>query len=368
MNNSTTQQLDINNHEPPCSQLVSTLFTVVLSIVSLAAFIGNILVIATFRKTPSLRTSTNYYLVNMAISDLLCGSFNWSLYATEGMLTRRVFITEPMASVVCRLGMYFRGISQVVSVLSLVLIAVDRYVAIVFPLKITVLRRKRVRLTLSLLTWIIPVASGLPYFLYTKIVKVNDQTFCRTMLSTSVNAIYNGVGFVLFYCTPLITMIILYSLSVKTLRKRSVTIGDRMQSQLNNKRQKQNQNIVKILISIVAGFFICWTPLCVYLALKMFHPALVARDNCMIFIGLFFYVFPSLSTAINPIILFLFSSNYRQALKSLSLHLCDIFKSRSFMHTSSNRIASSQNENFDTIELRYMSNRDTTCPRSTFDA
>ncbi|KAJ7381841.1 neuromedin U receptor [Desmophyllum pertusum] len=198
MNNSTTQQLDINNHEPPCSQLVSTLFTVVLSIVSLAAFIGNILVIATFRKTTTLRTSTNYYLVNMAISDLFCGCFNWPLYATEGMLTSRVFITEPLASVVCKLGMYFRVISQVVSILSLVLIAVDRYVAIVFPLKITVLRRKRVRLALSLLTWIIPVASGLPYYLYTKIVKVNDQAFCRTMLSTSVNAIYNGVGFVIF--------------------------------------------------------------------------------------------------------------------------------------------------------------------------
>ena len=124
MNNTTVQR------EGLCSQMASTLFTVLLSIISLGALIGNSLVIVTFYKTRSLRTSTNYYLVNMAVSDLICACFNWPLYATEGMLTGSEFITEPFASVVCKLGLYFRGISQIVSVLSLVLISVDRYAAI----------------------------------------------------------------------------------------------------------------------------------------------------------------------------------------------------------------------------------------------
>ena len=323
MNNTTSQ------HEEPCSQLVSTLFIAVLSIISLGAFIGNILVIAAFLKTRSLRTSTNYYIVNMAVSDLICACFNWPLYATEGMLTSTEFITEPLATVVCKLGMYFRGISQVVSVLSLVLISVDRYVAIVFPLKITMLYRKRVRLTLLLSTWFIPIASGFPYFFYTKVVKLNGQVFCRTLWSKSLNAIYNSVGFIIFYSAPLIAMIILYTLTIKTLRKRPISLEDNIQSALTNKRKRQNEKVIKFLIAIVAGFFICWTPLCVYLAMKMFHPELFPEDKCLMFIGLFFYVFPSLSTAINPIILFLFSSNYRQASKSLlTLHLCEVFKGR----------------------------------------
>ena len=41
-----------------------------------------------------------------------------------------------MASTVCKLGMYLRVVSQIVSgILSLVFIALDRFVAIVFPLK-----------------------------------------------------------------------------------------------------------------------------------------------------------------------------------------------------------------------------------------
>ena len=323
MNNFTTSPLDNLNKESSCSQLVSTLFTAVLSIVSLAAVIGNILVIASFLKTTNLRTSTNYYIINMAVSDFFCACFNWPLYATEGMLTSRVFITGTLATFVCKLGMYFRGISQVVSVLSLVLIAVDRYVAIVFPMKISMLSSKRARLTLSFITWIIPITSGFPYLLNTKTVKVDDQTFCRTTWSKSVNAIYNGVGFVIFYCVPFITMMILYTRCVKALRMRPDNATERLPNQLRNKRQEKNQKIVKMLIMIVAAFFICWTPLCVYLALKMFYPALVAKDECMIYIALFFYVFPTFSTAINPFILFVSSTNYRQALKSLCLHFCN---------------------------------------------
>ena len=157
MNNTTVQR------EGLCSQMASTLFTVLLSIISLGALIGNSLVIVTFYKTRSLRTSTNYYLVNMAVSDLICACFNWPLYATEGMLTGSEFITEPFASVVCKLGLYFRGISQIVSVLSLVLISVDRYAAIALPLKTTMLCRRKVRLILLFSSWILPVVCGLPY-------------------------------------------------------------------------------------------------------------------------------------------------------------------------------------------------------------
>ena len=145
MNNSTFAPPNIYSQEPPCSDVVSTLFTVVISIVTLAALIGNILVIAAFLKTRSLRTSTNYYIVNMAVSDLICACFNWPLYATEGMLTSTEFITEPLASVVCKLGIYFRAVSQVVSVLNLVLISVDRYAAIVSPMKTTIMSNGKVR-------------------------------------------------------------------------------------------------------------------------------------------------------------------------------------------------------------------------------
>ena len=303
--------------ESSCSQVVSNLFIAITSAISLVAFTGNILVTVTFLKTQSLRSSTNYYIINMAISDILCSCFGWLLYATEGMLTSRVLITEPSAIVLCKLGMYSRGVSQVVSVLSLVVITVDRYIAVVFPFKTTTSDQEKVRPILLLFTWIIPVAFFCPYILYAKLVKVDGQTFCNLLWNLkSALAIFNGFGFMIFYCIPLITIIILYSRILKTLGERPTTQND-IQGPISNNRRRKHQKITKILITIVVAFFACWTPLCVYLALKMFQPDLFLKDKCQILIALFFYVFPSLNTAINPPTLFLFSTNYRQALANL---------------------------------------------------
>ena len=307
--------------ESPCAHVVSTLIIAITSVISLAAFIGNFLVTLTFLKTPSLRTSTNYYIVNMAISDILSSCFNWLLYASEGMLTSKLLITEPLASVLCKLGMYSRIVSQVVSVLSLVLIAVDRYIAIVFPLKTTLVDQRKVRLSLSMFTWIVPIALGCPYLIYTKVVKVDNQLFCRLLWDLKSATIMNLVGFFVFYCTPLIVMIILYTRIVKALRRRTKNEDERHRS-INNNRQRQQKKTTKILISIVVAFSVCWTPLCVFLALKMFHPDLFVRDQCQILASFFFYVFPSLSAAVNPLILFLFSTNYRQALTKLNSKKC----------------------------------------------
>ncbi|KAK2547684.1 hypothetical protein P5673_032294 [Acropora cervicornis] len=40
----------------------------------------------------------------MAISDFLYPFFNWPLYASEGMLTPNILISQPWVSFACRLG------------------------------------------------------------------------------------------------------------------------------------------------------------------------------------------------------------------------------------------------------------------------
>ncbi|CAH3113005.1 unnamed protein product, partial [Porites lobata] len=142
--------MDNSSHvgNEPCSPAVSIVFTTVLAIISLAAFIGNILVMTVVYKTPSLRTSTNYYYVNMAVSDFLSSLTLWPLYLTDEIITQRgSLIKGPMATVGCKVGVYVRVFSTSVSILSLVLIATDRYFAIVFSLKSSILLSRRVRIT-----------------------------------------------------------------------------------------------------------------------------------------------------------------------------------------------------------------------------
>ena len=67
MNNSSDE---VFNDKSSCPYVVSGLLTATVSLISIWAFIGNTLVTVAFLKDVTLRTSTNYFIVNMAISDL----------------------------------------------------------------------------------------------------------------------------------------------------------------------------------------------------------------------------------------------------------------------------------------------------------
>ena len=324
MDNSTLDQMNSSSYG--CPWTVSASLTSILAVINTITLIGNMLIVTVFFKTPSLKTSTNYYIVNMAVCDLLRPFFSWPLYVSEGMLTRNVFISGSWALAACKLGMYFRAVSQIVSILSLVLIALDRFVAIVFPFKVSVMNGK-IRVILLLVSWLIPLLGVLPYALFSKITTVENQRVCRFIASQEVNRILHAIGITIGYFIPLITIICLYSIIMIKL-KQSTKNCNIQASQDNVERSQQSRKILKILITIVIAFFVCWTPLCIYVFLRTFFPAIFPREKCFLFTSFFFYVFPSLSTAINPVTLFLFSTNYKQALRTLSSEVFLLCKCR----------------------------------------
>ena len=306
-----------NINQTNCSVGVSAMFTVGLSIISFLASTGNLLVIVTFMKIVTLKTSSNYYIVNMAISDLVSVVLAWPLYATEGMLkVGGSLIADPkFATFACKLGIYSRAVSYVVSIESLVLIAVDRFLAIVFPLKALKITA-RIRAIFLHLTWVLPLLAFIPYFVYSEIVKEEQQTFCRNTMSGLALKVYHLFGFVVIYCGPLILILVLYHLIMKHLKRRA-KLDNGNRGNIHAKRVKQNENIMKIFASITLGFFTCWTPLYAYLFLKMLYPSIFMKDKCLLLVGLFYYIFPLLSTALNPFVLIAFSSNYRAAVKDV---------------------------------------------------
>ena len=311
MNNSSFNTLD----RLMCSQLVSTTLTAVISFVSISAFVGNILVTVAFLMNATLRTSPNYFIVNMAVSDLFSALTVWPLYATEGMLSRKQLIDEPLAKIVCKLGLYSRPVSQTVSIVSLVWIVVERFIAIVHPFQVKTLT-KRLRAVLLTLTWIISLLLGIPYIPYSKIVHQGQQIFCRFSWGEKELSTYFSIGFILFYCVPLTTILVLYSRIMKCL-KRSRPTADEVQESTIIRNRQQNMAVMKVFLSIVIVFFLCWTPLGVFLLLKLAFPSVYKKDSCLLFVGLFFYIFPSLGSAVNPVILFSSSTNFSKALKEM---------------------------------------------------
>ena len=175
---------------------------------------------------------------------------------------------------------------------------------------------KRLRAVLLILTWIISVSVAIPFVPFSKIVQQDQQMFCRFSWGKNELSIYLPTGFVLFYCVPLITIIVLYTRIMKCLRHSRPTACE-LQENTRIRNRQQNMTVMKVFISIVIVFFLCWTPLCVYVLLKAVFPPVYTKDSCMRIAGIFFYIFPSLGTAINPVILFVSSTNFSKALKEM---------------------------------------------------
>ncbi|XP_078370893.1 RYamide receptor-like [Oculina patagonica] len=326
MNNSTHPN---NDDFASCRHAVSIFFTTAMAIISSAAFIGNILVIVAVYKTPVLRTSTNYYYVNMAVSDFLVSLSIWPLYLSDEIITSRgSLMPGPLGLFGCKVGAYLRMVSQVVSILSLVLIAVDRFIATVYPLKARFITRK-VRAVLLFATWLIPTAYCFPMFHYST---VGQKTFCTLAWNYLAKMIYYVTAAVIYNFAPLMAIIIIYSRIMQVLKKRTRPDNAARGNDLQRKRTEQNQNVMKIFKSIVATYFICLLPFGIYYILDS---TITIIDKCKLILGFCDYVFPFLSTAINPIILFSCSTNFRHAFQKL----CPFFhgKCRSCCHVSINQ-------------------------------
>ena len=123
---------------PTARRIGGTFAYCLLFVVSLAAntFIGIIVY-----RTKTLRTPINILIVNMALSDLLFPIFSFPRILVE-------------INTVCKLSVFTLDISTLVSVQSLLLIAVDRFGAVVFPLRSPLISSKQCRY-LILVIWIV---------------------------------------------------------------------------------------------------------------------------------------------------------------------------------------------------------------------
>lgn len=297
---------------------VKIAFSVVISFVALVSAIGNILVITAFTTTKTLRTSsTNYFTTSMAVSDLLWVAINWPTY-----LTSRLGSLEKAAlpDIACKLGNYITFVSYSVSIESLVLITVDRFICTVLPTKVAMMSGWT-RVVLIFLSWIMPMAFLSPYFFFSTTAHSPDNIYlCSVNMSGAMNTAYTIAAFLFMYIVPLIVISVQNFLIMKTLRRTNPAIQE------NNRilavRRKQNQRITKMLSWISVSFFITWTPYYGYFVSRSLLADLSRKMQTILFMFCHFFL-PFVSSASSPVILITLSSKYRQGLKNCLRSISD---------------------------------------------
>ena len=103
-------------------------------LIFLVSLAGNTVIGIVVYKTKTMRKPINFLIVNMAISDLLLPIFLIPPEIQE-LYIDSWLIGGPLGQALCKLVIFLADVSTAVSVQSLVLIAVDRFGAVVYPLR-----------------------------------------------------------------------------------------------------------------------------------------------------------------------------------------------------------------------------------------
>ena len=308
-----------------CFQLNSTAWKIggtvtycLFIIVSLAA---NSLIVMIVYKTPNLRKPINYFIANMASSDLLFPIF-FTPWTLSHLHTTSFLIGGQLGQAFCKLVPFFANVSIAVSIQNLILIAVDRFGAVVFPLRSPLIRSKLCPFFI-LATWIVAAAVTSPYLFANEMVESPgpEGNWCVAKWKKVFGESSSLANFILAYRTlflylPVMLIVILYSIIFIKL-KTQVPPGEQSTNNLQQ-RKRRNRNVLQMSIAIVTMFVLCWLPGSISFLIILYQDS-STHFSCSFWRYLYVsvYITANAYCAINPIICFMFSSNYRKALKRL---------------------------------------------------
>ncbi|KAJ7996632.1 hypothetical protein DPEC_G00239060, partial [Dallia pectoralis] len=130
MNNSCVSQINttadpLGGHEI-WKVVVIVLITGPLSLVTI---IGNLLVMISFRVNSQLRTVSNYFLLSLAVADLILGAVSMNLYAVYIIMGRWT-----LGSLACDVWLAVDYVASNASVMNLLVISFDRFYSVTRPL------------------------------------------------------------------------------------------------------------------------------------------------------------------------------------------------------------------------------------------
>ncbi|GIY20190.1 neuropeptide FF receptor 2 [Caerostris extrusa] len=120
------QQIDVFSSLPGLKAIFYAIYISIFSI----GICGNVLVCYVVFRNKSMHTVTNFFITNLALSDILLCTFAVPFTPLYMFMSEWVF-----GSVLCHLVPYAQGVSVYISAFTLMSIAIDRFFVIIYPFK-----------------------------------------------------------------------------------------------------------------------------------------------------------------------------------------------------------------------------------------
>ena len=259
------EEMDLGQGKRILSAVVT--HTVLLACTSLLSLTGNALVCVAFYRNRSLRTITNFYVLSLALADLMMAVMS-AFGAVASGLDR-----WPFGFTFCQ----FHGFVSVywgqVSTYTLVLTSINRYFCVVKPQKYPLyFTRKRTFFSI-IAVWTSSLVVTVSFHIAPLVYEwTSGILYCR---ATSNDERFLGIFYVFFCSIFTVTMIIVilgYFSVYRHVSRHNIAIVPSLRREANRQQgtpiNAQEIKISKVLFAAVFGYCICWVPFIVTLILE----------------------------------------------------------------------------------------------------
>ncbi|XP_028400866.1 dopamine receptor 2-like isoform X1 [Dendronephthya gigantea] len=251
--------------------------TIVLSVFIFVSVIGNSLVCFVFYKQMGLRRVVYYPIISLAVADLLCGALAMPAYIAKKHV--RGGWWEGLTCDVFRFTYFF---TEYASVLSLMAISLERFIAVSKPVTHRMWLSKKKMIAFLTISWLdAAVVAALPFF-WQKGTEdepcVYDPTREWSLMVITTN-VFAPFLVMLFCHVYTVSYALRFSRNRKSelLEKGNNPTSSQYEWQpavemKDKNTQKRERDITRTLGLVVGAFVICWGPSTFYYFLRMVCP------------------------------------------------------------------------------------------------
>ncbi|CDW52138.1 flp 18 GPCR receptor [Trichuris trichiura] len=252
------------------------IFIFIYVIIFAAGITGNSCVIISVARKASLQSVRNLFIVSLSCSDIVVCLTSVPITPITVMRKNWIFGLP-----LCYIFPLLQCMSTIISTFTLMAIAIDRFILIVYPTKQPLQKRHAVAMIVSI--WTLAIGISIPMLLHYNLYKIPYERranhtvwycgyFCdETWPNVEARQIYGGAVLVLQFIIPLIVITFCYGsiflrvikgVSMRQTTDHSLLPMNGMPSEAMVARQKaavrRRQRTNRMLISMVAVFVACW--------------------------------------------------------------------------------------------------------------
>ena len=277
-----------------------TLIIIVLSLLTIFGFLGNLAVCITFNRSKRLQTSAGSFIVNLAIADTLqCINMVFMITAASDVAWFRF-------NGLCLLNAFANVTFIGTSILSLTLISINRYFVIVKGSNRNTFTRRKIFFFMCFV-WLIPAFLGVsPMFGWCKYEFRPGHLSCLLAFRASIS--FMIIFFITFLCVPFAIMSFCSWKIITTIRRNKKRMKETASV---SRKYREERRITTMLFVVIISFLIFYTPISTVNIIEVFCDGKLYEVDPSVEVAII--ILTMLNHVNNPIIYGLLNRNCRRA-------------------------------------------------------